>query len=313
MPITPESGGALCAAVAQALGPEGPLAREHAGYVVRAGQLELAEAVAGAIEARGALVAEAGTGTGKTFAYLVPALLSGARVLISTGTRNLQDQLFGRDLPEMARLLGVRVDAALLKGRANYVCWHHLQRNLADGRFARREDIAQLHRIQRFAAVSTSGDRAELPGVPEEAPAWAMATSTRENCLGQDCPELARCFVFKARQAAPRAEVVVVNHHLFCADLALRDEGVADLLPTADVLIFDEAHQLPAVATQFFGTAVSSRRMADFARDLLRAGHSEARDAADWTALSRAVEQAIRELRLHAGPPGRVGCAARVY
>ena len=291
----------LAGAVVDALAAEGAIARQHPGYVVREGQLGLAQAVAQAIESRSALVAEAGTGTGKTFAYLVPALLSGARVLISTGTRNLQDQLFHRDLPELARLLEVRVDTALLKGRANYVCWHHLQRNLSEGRFARREDIAALHRIQRFAAVSTSGDRSDFPGVPEDAPAWSMATSTRENCLGQDCPELARCFVIRARQAAQRAEVVVVNHHLFCADLALRDEGVADLLPTADALIFDEAHQLPAAATTFFGMAVSTRRMQDFARDVLRAGLSEARDAADWTGLSRGIEQALRELRLEAG------------
>lgn len=292
--------------MARALGPEGPIAKEHAGYVVRPGQLELAGEIASAIENASILVAEAGTGTGKTFAYLVPALLSGARVLISTGTRNLQDQLFGRDLPELARVLGVRLEVALLKGRSNYVCWHHLQRNLAEGRFARREDIAQLHRIQRFAAVSESGDRSDFPGVPEEAPAWSMATSTRENCLGQDCPEFSRCFVFKARQAAQRADLVVVNHHLFCADLALREEGVADLLPTADALIFDEAHQIPEVATQFFGASVSSRRLLDFARDTLRAGHSEARDAADWTALSQSLEQAVRELRLEAGPPGRL-------
>jgi ATP-dependent DNA helicase DinG len=303
---SPDPADGLVASVSAALGPDGPLARAHPGYVVREGQLALAGAVAEAIEQRSALVAEAGTGTGKTFAYLVPALLSGARVLISTGTRNLQDQLFGRDLPEVARVLGVRVEAALLKGRANYVCWHHLQRNLAEGRFARREDVADLHRIQRFAAVSSSGDRADFPGVPEDAPAWSMATSTRENCLGQDCAELARCFVFKARQAAQRAEVIVVNHHLFCADLALRDEGVADLLPTADALVFDEAHQLPAAATQFFGTTVSTRRMLDYARDLLRAGFAEARDAADWTGLSRGVEQALRELRMAAGAPGRI-------
>ena len=302
----PDAADGLSGAVARALGPQGPLAREHPGYVVRDGQLGLADAVAQAIGARSSLVAEAGTGTGKTFSYLVPALLSGARVLISTGTRNLQDQLFHRDLPELARLLDVRVDTALLKGRANYVCWHHLQRNLSEGRFARREDIADLHRIQRFAVVSQSGDRSDFPGVAEDAPAWTMATSTRENCLGQDCPELARCFVVKARQAAQRAEVVVVNHHLFCADLALRDEGVADLLPTADALIFDEAHQLPAVATAFFGMSVSTRRILDFARDLLRAGLAEARDAADWTALSRGLEQALRELRLHAGTAGRM-------
>jgi len=298
--------GELARAVVDALGPDGPIARGHPGFVARHGQVEMARAIAETIEQAGTLIAEAGTGTGKTFAYLVPALLAGARVLISTGTRNLQDQLFSRDLPEVLRALGVHADVALLKGRANYVCRHHLRRNLEEGRFARREDIADLRRIERFAAVSASGDRAALPGVAEDAPAWSMATSTRENCLGQDCAEYGRCFVFKARQEALRADVIVVNHHLFCADLALRDEGVADLLPTTEALIFDEAHQLPEVATQFFGTAVSTRRLIDFSRDLLRAGLAEARDAADWTEIARRIEQGTRALRLAAGTPGRL-------
>ena len=302
--------GALAAEVLSALGAQGPIAREHGGYVVRDGQLGLAQAIAQAIDSKTSLIAEAGTGTGKTFAYLVPALLSGGRVLISTGTRNLQDQLFARDLPEVVRALGVHVDAALLKGRANYVCWYHLRRNLAEGRFARREDIADLRRIERFAAVSQTGDRSDMEGVGEDAPAWSMASSTRENCLGQDCPDHSRCFLMKARQAAQRADVIVVNHHLFCADLALRDEGVADLLPTADAIIFDEAHQLPEVATQFFGQSVTTRKLLDFGRDLLRAGLAEARDAADWTSLSRAIEQSIRELRMQAGSPGRLDGAA---
>jgi ATP-dependent DNA helicase DinG len=299
----------LVRAVLDALSADGPIAEHHAGFVAREGQLQLAQAIAEAIDSSDRLVAEAGTGTGKTFAYLVPALLSGARVLLSTGTRNLQDQLFGRDLPEMLRLLDLRAEVALLKGRANYVCHYHLKRNLAEGRFASRKDIADLRRIERFALVSDSGDRSALPGVPEEAPAWNQATSTRENCLGQDCPDLDRCFVFKARQAAQRADVIVVNHHLFCADLALREEGVADLLPTTDALVFDEAHQLPETATQFFGTSVSARRLLDFARDMLRAGLAEARDAADWTERSREIEQAVRELRLAAGQPGRLDAA----
>ena len=301
-----EHADALARQAVHALGTEGPFARAHPGYVVRQGQLGLAGSIARAIDTGAGLIAEAGTGTGKTFAYLVPALLSGGRVLISTGTRTLQDQLFARDVPEVVRALDLRVQTALLKGRSNYVCWHHLQRNLQDGRFARREDIAHLRRIERFAAVTDSGDRAELAGLPEEAPAWSMATSTRENCLGQDCPDLARCFVVKARQAAQRADVVVVNHHLLCADLALRDEGVADLLPTSDVIVFDEAHQLPDVATQFFGSSVSTRKLAEFARDLLRAGLAEARDAADWTSMSQGIEQSLRELRLAAGRPGRM-------
>ncbi len=302
--------GALARASMQALGAEGPFARAHPDYRVREGQLGLARAIAATIESRGALIAEAGTGTGKTFAYLTPALLSGGRIIVSTGTRTLQDQLFDRDLPEVVKALGVQIECALLKGRANYVCRYHLRRNLADGRFARREDIVDLRRIDRYAGVTRTGDRSGAPDVSEEAPAWALASSTRENCLGQECPDYGDCFVVKARQAAQRADLVVVNHHLFCADLALRDEGIAELLPTADAVIFDEAHQLPEVATSFFGTSISTRRLTEFARDVLRAGLAEARDAADWTTVSRGIEQSIRELRLHAGDPTRLDAAA---
>ncbi|MBN9463811.1 MAG: ATP-dependent DNA helicase, partial [Burkholderiales bacterium] len=300
-----DAGSALGEAVAAVFAATGILARSQPGYAVREGQREMALAVAEAIERPDALVAEAGTGTGKTFAYLVPALLSGGRVLISTGTKTLQDQLFRRDLPRLREVLAHGLTTALLKGRANYVCRYHLQRNLQTGRFERREDIAVLRRIERFAAVSASGERSEAPGIAEDAPAWARATSTRENCLGQDCPELAGCFLFKARQAAQQADVVVVNHHLFCADLALRDEGISELLPTTRTLVFDEAHQLPEIATQFFGRSVSTRQLLDFARDLLRNGLSDARDAADWSALAAAVEQSVRVLRAAAG--GRPG------
>lgn len=305
----------LEAAVAAAFLPDGALARGQPGFVCREGQREMALAVAAAIAAAGGageggvpatLVAEAGTGTGKTYAYLVPALLCGGRVLLSTGTRTLQDQLFHRDLPRVRAALGVGATTALLKGRSNYVCRHHLRRNLAEGRFERREDIAVLRRIERFAAISASGDRSEAPGIAEDAPAWMRATSTRENCLGQDCPDFGDCFVFKARQAAQQADIVVVNHHLFCADLALRDEGVAELLPTTHALIFDEAHQLPEIATQFFGRSVSSRQLVDFARDLLRIGLADARDAADWAQLVATIEQGLRVLRLAAGRPARL-------
>jgi ATP-dependent DNA helicase DinG len=310
VPESDSSDGVLAGVAVRALGPEGPFAQAHPDYRVREGQLGLARAIATAIESRGALIAEAGTGTGKTFAYLTPALLSGGRIIVSTGTRTLQDQLFDRDLPEVVRALGVQVECALLKGRANYICRYHLRRNLADGRFARREDIVDLRRIDRYAGVTRSGDRAGAPDVSEDAPAWALASSTRENCLGQECPDYGECFVVKARQAAQRADLVVVNHHLFCADLALRDEGIADLLPSADAVIFDEAHQLPDVATSFFGTSISTRKLTEFARDVLRAGLAEARDAADWTTESRKIEQVVRELRLHAGEPARLDAAA---
>ncbi len=295
----------LAEAVDAAFDAEGPIARATAGYAPRPAQREMACAVAEAIDTGQPLVVEAGTGVGKTYAYLVPALLSGARVLISTGTKTLQDQLFRRDLPRVRQALGSGARVALLKGRSNYVCRHHLRRNLAEGRFERREDIAALRRIERFAAISATGDRSEAPGIAEDAPAWALATSTRENCLGQDCDDYGNCFVFRARQAAQTADVVVVNHHLFCADLSLRDEGIAELLPSANAIVFDEAHQLPQVATQFLGRGVSTRQLVDFARDLHRAGRDEALDAADWTALSARIEQAVRELRLAAGRPGR--------
>ncbi|HEY0878366.1 MAG TPA: ATP-dependent DNA helicase [Zeimonas sp.] len=296
----------LAEAVDAAFDADGAIARATAGYAPRPAQRAMARAVAEAIDAGQPLVVEAGTGVGKTFAYLVPALLSGARVLISTGTKTLQDQLFRRDLPRVRQALASGATVALLKGRGNYVCRHHLRRNLAEGRFERREDIAVLRRIERFAAISTTGDRSDAPGIAEDAPAWSLATSTRENCLGQDCDDFANCFVFRARQAAQTADVVVVNHHLFCADLSLRDDGVAELLPSVNAIVFDEAHQLPQVATQFLGRGISTRQLVDFARDLHRAGREEARDAADWTTLSATIEQAVRELRLAAGRPARV-------
>lgn len=268
--------------------------------------MAFAQAVGEALEARSTLVAEAGTGIGKTFGYLVPALLSGGMVLVSTGTRTLQDQLFRRDLPRVRDALRLGTRVALLKGRANYVCRYHLRRNLEDGRFDRREDVVVLHRIDRFAAVTATGDRSDAPGIPEDAPVWSRATSTRENCLGQDCPDLRECFVFKARQAAQEADLVVVNHHLLCADLALRDEGVADLLPTAQAIIFDEAHQLPETASQFFGRSVSSRQLVDLARDAMREGLSDAADAADWITLNRRIEQCLRQWRLSVTGNGRL-------
>ena len=293
-------------AVAAAFGGDGALGRAQTGFLSRPSQQQLALAIAGAIADCDCLVAEAGTGTGKTFAYLVPALLAGGQVLISTGTKTLQDQLLARDLPAVARALGLNPRVAVLKGRSNYVCRHHLARNLVDGRFERREDVALLRRIERFAAISASGDRSEAIGVAEDAPVWSMATSTRESCLGQECPEWSECFVVRARQAAQHAEVVIVNHHLFCADLALRDEGVAELLPSAEAVIFDEAHQLPGVATRFFGAALSTRQLIEWARDLRRVGWADARDAGDWMALADGIERAVRELRMEAGGPGRL-------
>jgi len=227
----------------------------------------MAQAVAEAIAERSVLIAEAGTGTGKTFAYLVPALLSGGRVIIATGTKTLQDQLFDRDLPTVRDALRLPVTAALLKGRSNYVCHFHLERSRAEGRFTTRESIRDLDRIGAFAERSASGDRAGCTQVPEDSPVWPMVTSTRDNCLGADCPHQKDCFVLKARREALTADVVVVNHHLLFADLALKDDGLGELLPAANTVIIDEAHRVPEVATQFFGESVSAAQLLDLCRD----------------------------------------------
>jgi len=294
---------AYFAAVESAFAAGGPFARAVPGYRERTQQVEFARRVAGAIADHHALIAEAGTGTGKTFAYLVPALLSGGKVIISTGTKTLQDQLYGRDLPAVRDALGLAVTATLLKGRANYVCHYHLERNLKDGRLPSREAVRDLHVIARFARTATRGDRSELDAVAEDASAWALATSTRENCLGQNCPNARECFVTAARREAMAAEVVIVNHHLFFADVMLREEGLAELLPACNTVVFDEAHQLPETATQFFGESVSTAQVIDLGRDTLAEIHAGARDVAELPTLVRAADRAARDLRL--AVPGR--------
>jgi ATP-dependent DNA helicase DinG len=277
---------------------DGPLARAVPGYRPRPGQVELAEAVARTLDTHGVLVAEAGTGTGKTFAYLVPALLSGAKVILSTGTKTLQDQLFDRDLPLVRAALNVPVSVALLKGRSNYVCHYHLGRNAREGLFGSPQDLRHFREIERFAAISRSGDRSELASVPDNAPAWALATSTRENCLGAECPQFQQCFVMEARRNALAADLVVVNHHLFFADVALRDTGFAELLPACDAVIFDEAHALPDTASMFFGESVSTSQLLDLARDTRAEALAGARDYAPLPPAAAAVERAARDLRL---------------
>lgn len=261
-------------------------------------QVEMSQAIAAAIEKGETLVAEAGTGTGKTFAYLVPALLWGGKVIISTGTKNLQDQLFLKDMPVVRQALNAPVTTALLKGRANYVCHLHLERTLDQGRLTSRADAGYLRSIARFAKATKTGDKAELAEVPENAMVWNMVTSTRDNCPGAECAHYSDCFVMKARANAQQADVVVVNHHLFFADIALKDSGVAELLPTANTVIFDEAHQLPDTATLFFGELVSTSHVFDLTRETLVEGLAHARDAADWGKLVSAVEKSARDLRL---------------
>jgi ATP-dependent DNA helicase DinG len=287
--------------LADIFGVDGQLAAHVAGYRPRAGQIEMAAAVASAIDACGTLIAEAGTGTGKTFAYLAPAMLWGGKVIVSTGTKTLQDQLFRKDIPLVREALRAPVTVALLKGRANYVCHEHLQRTQENGRLTTRQDAVHLRSIVRFVQATGSGDRAELAEVPEQAPIWNMVTSTRDNCLGAECDHHAKCFVMKARRAAQEADVVVVNHHLFFADLVLRDEGITDLLPTANTIVFDEAHQLPETATLFFGETTSTAQILELARDALAEGHKHARDALGWLDAVTPVEKAARDLRLSLG------------
>ena len=266
----------------------------------------MAEAIALAIETRGQLLAEAGTGTGKTFAYLVPALLSGGKVIISTGTKTLQDQLFQRDLPLIRDALKVPVSVALLKGRGNYVCHHHLERASTQGTFASRADAAHLPRIASFARTSTTGDKSELADVPENAGIWADVTSTRENCLGSECADYDRCFVMNARKQALAADVVVINHHLFFADVMLKDEGLTELLPACNTVILDEAHQLPDTATLFFGEEISAGSLSELARDAEVEGLRSARDYTPLRDAAQGLMQALRRFRLGVGDvPGK--------
>ncbi|ATF84063.1 ATP-dependent DNA helicase [Burkholderia gladioli] len=255
-------------------------------------------ATAGDDGADNTLIVEAGTGTGKTYAYLVPAMLWGGKVIVSTGTKHLQDQLFQRDIPTVRDALAVPVTIAMLKGRSNYLCHYYLQRTADNGRLPTRQDTAYLQEIVRFAKLTRSGDKAELASVPETAQVWSMVTSTRDNCLGQDCPHYKECFVMQARREAQQADVVVVNHHLFFADIMLRDTGMAELLPSANTIIFDEAHQLPETATLFFGETLSTTQMLELARDTVVEGLAHARDAVEWVKLGAALERAARDVRL---------------
>ena len=301
--------GAHDAELDRLFGAAGALGQAVDGYRGRPAQGAMAKAIAAAIDNGKTLVAEAGTGTGKTFAYLVPALLWGGKVIISTGTKNLQDQLFLRDIPTVRQALQAPVSVALLKGRSNYVCHYHLQRTQQNGRLTAREDVGYLREIGRFIKTTSTGDKAELASVPENAAIWNLVTSTRENCLGAECAFYQDCFVMKARREAQQADVVVVNHHLFFADVALKDTGVAELLPSANTVIFDEAHQLPDTATLFFGTTISTSQLLELCRDVLAEGLAHARDGAPWAQLVLPVEKAVRELRL-AFPQDTVRLAA---
>jgi ATP-dependent DNA helicase DinG len=296
--------------VARFFSEQSPLATEVSSFRPREQQREMALAVADAIKNNAILVAEAGTGTGKTFAYLVPALLCGGKVIISTGTKNLQDQLFQKDLPMVRDALKAPVSIALLKGRANYVCHYHLERAAQDGRFATREDIKHLGKIKRYAKTSNTGDKSGVADVPENAPIWLQVTSTRDNCLGQECPNHKECFVLHARTEAMKADIVVVNHHLFFADVMLKDDGVAELLPACNTVIFDEAHQLPETASLFFGDNLSTSQLLDLAQDTRIEALTSAKDFAPLPKACDELDKAARDLRLVFKKEGRMPAVA---
>ncbi|MDH3589730.1 MAG: ATP-dependent DNA helicase [Gammaproteobacteria bacterium] len=286
---------------ARFFGDNSPLAEYVSGFAPRSQQQEMADAVGDAIDLQQRLVVEAGTGIGKTFAYLVPALLSGKRVIISTGTRNLQDQLFQRDLPTITQAIGRPVTVALLKGRSNYLCLHRHGLAVDEGRGGK-----WLRAVSDWATYTSGGDRAELREVPEDAPVWPAVTSTVDNCLGSECPKYDSCHVVLARRAAQDADIVIVNHHLLLADFALKEEGFGELLPGADACIIDEAHQIPEVAANFFGVSVSAHQIGNLVRDtvaeLINAGQSEA----DWRKPGDELDQSVQKMSASfAGLSGR--------
>jgi ATP-dependent DNA helicase DinG len=303
---------ATASPAALALGPDGAFERAGRGFVARAVQMRMVEAVEHAIAEREALVVEAGTGTGKTFAYLVPALLSGLRVIVSTGTKTLQDQLFHRDLPRVRQVLGTRVASALLKGRANYLCRYRLDRIASEGTLPSRADVAALVRVRQWAARTASGDIAELDALAEDAPIWPRVTSTSENCLGAQCAFFQDCFVVKARRAAQEADIVVVNHHLLFADLAIKREGFGEILPGAHAFVLDEAHQIPELAGQFFSVGLSARQLAELQQDAVREAGAVSGAKAALAQFDTGMDAALKQVRLALSEQPKRGAFDRV-
>lgn len=279
----------------------GILSQATQQFQPRTGQTDMALAVADVISDGGSLVVEAGTGVGKTFAYLVPALLSGERVLLSTATKALQDQLFARDIPRLITAFNLPTRLALLKGRSNYLCTHRMQMARQDASLPDRHVVRMLAKVETWALTTQTGDLAELPGLDERSSLIPWITSNRENCLGSQCPAFKNCHVNNARRDALAADIVVINHHLFFADLAVRESGMAELLPSVRVVVFDEAHQLNETGVNFLGQQLSSSQLLDLTRDLLATGLQLARGFADWQGLASALELSARDLRLLVG------------
>jgi ATP-dependent DNA helicase DinG len=287
--------------VLQTLSGQGTLAQAIPGFHAREGQTDMALAVSQTVEDGGQLVVEAGTGVGKTYAYLVPVLLSGQRALISTATKALQDQLFSRDIPRLVDVLGLPIRVALLKGRSNYLCLHRMEQARHNPESAQPGAQRALAKIEVWAQSTRTGDMAELPGLDERSSLWPLVTSTRDNCLGSSCPRYKACHVNLARKEAMASDVVVINHHLFFADVAVRESGVAELLPTVRVTVFDEAHQLNEIGVNFLGQQLSTVQLLELSRDVLAIGLQLARGLVDWQVLSAQLEKASRDLRLAAG------------
>ncbi|MFI3121790.1 MAG: ATP-dependent DNA helicase [Methylococcaceae bacterium] len=279
----------------------GALSEIISGYQPRAAQVEMAEAISDAINRNQHLIAEAGTGTGKTFAYLIPAIFSGKKTIISTGTKNLQDQLFNKDLPLIRKVVKTPFVAALLKGRSNYLCTHRLKNALSTTLGFSKEDAAALAKINTWGKRTKTGDTSEMSGVPESDPVWYQATSTIDNCLGQDCSDYADCFLVKARKKAQESEILVVNHHLLCADWSIRDSGFGELLPNAEVVIIDEAHQLADTASNFLGITVGAKQLNDLAQDALIEYFNDATDIPQLRSAAEDLEHEVKDLRLAFG------------
>ncbi|EKO3399218.1 ATP-dependent DNA helicase [Vibrio fluvialis] len=295
--------------IAKTFSQQGALGKAIPGFQARQAQIDMAEAVANAIKHSSQLVVEAGTGTGKTYAYLVPALLSGKKVIISTGSKNLQEQLFHRDLPLMVGALGFHGNVALLKGRANYLCLDRLSRQMVESHTNEADPtlLTQLVKVRSWASETKTGDLGECDDLPEDSLVIPTITSTNDNCLGKECPSYQDCFVSKARRKAMEADVVVVNHHLFLADLAIKETGFGELIPEADVFIFDEAHQLPDIASQYFGQLVSSRQIQELAKDIEIGYRTEAKDMRQLQKVGDKLVQSAMDLRIVLGEPGYRG------
>ena len=290
----------LSAAVTQAFDLEGALAAGSVHFQPRDGQTQMALAVTEVIEQGGELVVEAGTGVGKTYAYLVPVLLSGQRALVSTATKALQDQLFSRDIPKLTQILNLPIKVALLKGRGSYLCVQRLEQSRQGHEANDRVYAHALAKIETWSHSTLTGDLSELTGLDDRSPVIPLVTSTRDNCLGSQCPKFRACHVNLARKEALAADVVVINHHLFFADLTVRESGMAELLPTVRVTVFDEAHQLNEIGVNFLGHNITTGQLIDLARDVLGAGLQLARGLVDWSAMASLLEKSARDLRLTA-------------